>query len=212
MQSDLHRPERARGRVRGKVAASFWSVLPALAIVVMAVWAALLVLPRTVTGVDGSGNPKYGSRAGKAGQPAIREIRFYSVQGRELRADFKHERPPNLHLLLDVDSQTAQELTSQQAGLSRIKVHALPSRLLLGLPQRFTVGRYHSLFAEQGSFPAVLKVTAETEDGVIMAIEHKGLPIAAVQFHPESIMTSPGEIGMPILETALALLCEKAEA
>ena len=91
-------------------------------------------------------------------------------------------------------------------------VHALPSRLLLGLPQRFTVGRYHSLFAEQGSFPAVLKVTAETEDGVIMAIEHKGLPIAAVQFHPESIMTSPGEIGMPILETALALLCEKAEA
>jgi len=91
-------------------------------------------------------------------------------------------------------------------------VQALPGRLLRGLPERFTVGRYHSLFAERGSFPAVLSATAETEDGVIMAVEHKSLPIAAVQFHPESVMTSPGEIGMPILETALSVLCEKAEA
>jgi anthranilate synthase len=91
-------------------------------------------------------------------------------------------------------------------------VHARSGRLLRGLPERFTVGRYHSLFAERGSFPAVLSATAETEDGVIMAIEHKSLPIAAVQFHPESVMTSPAEIGMPILETALSVLCEKVEA
>jgi len=91
-------------------------------------------------------------------------------------------------------------------------VQALPGRLLHGLPESFTVGRYHSLFAERHSFPAVLSATAETDDGVIMAIEHKSLPIAAVQFHPESVMTSPGEIGMPILETALAVLCEKVEA
>ena len=65
---------------------------------------------------------------------------------------------------------------------------------------------------DRHSFPAVLSATAETEDGVIMAIEHKSLPIAAVQFHPESVMTSPGEIGMPILETALSVLCEKVEA
>jgi anthranilate synthase len=91
-------------------------------------------------------------------------------------------------------------------------VQALPGRLLHGLPESFTVGRYHSLFAERNSFPAVLAATAETEDGVIMAIEHKSLPIAAVQFHPESVMTSPGEIGMPILETALVVLCEKVEA
>ena len=70
----------------------------------------------------------------------------------------------------------------------------------------------NALFAERGSFPAVLSATAETEDGVIMAIEHKSLPIAAVQFHPESVMTSPGEIGMPILETALSVLCEKVAA
>ena len=91
-------------------------------------------------------------------------------------------------------------------------VRALPGRLLRGLPEAFTVGRYHSLHAERGAFPSVLSVTAETEDGVIMAIEHKTLPIAAVQFHPESVMTSPGEVGMPILETALSVLCEKVEA
>ena len=91
-------------------------------------------------------------------------------------------------------------------------VHASSGRLLQGMPERFTVGRYHSLFAERGSFPAVLSATAETEDGVIMAIEHKTLPIAAVQFHPESVMTSPGEVGMPILEAALSVLCETVAA
>jgi anthranilate synthase len=88
-------------------------------------------------------------------------------------------------------------------------VRALPGRLLRGLPERFTIGRYHSLYAVRRQLPPVLSVVAETEDDrVIMAIEHKSLPIAAVQFHPESVMTSPGEIGMPIIENALALLCE----
>jgi anthranilate synthase len=91
-------------------------------------------------------------------------------------------------------------------------VRARSARLLKDLPERFTVGRYHSLFAEPGSFPDILSATAETDDGIIMAIEHKTLPIAAVQFHPESVMTSPGEVGMPILEAALSVLCETAEA
>jgi anthranilate synthase len=77
------------------------------------------------------------------------------------------------------------------------------------MPARFTVGRYHSLYAIRERMPSVLSIAAESEDGVIMAIEHKELPIAAVQFHPESVMTSPGEVGMPILEAALATLCEK---
>src|SRR5262249_39317141 len=89
-------------------------------------------------------------------------------------------------------------------------VHSGTGGLLRGLPEQFTVGRYHSLFAERNAFPAVLSATAETEDCVIMAIEHKTLPIAAVQFHPESVMTSPGEIGMPILEAAISVLCEGA--
>ena len=92
-------------------------------------------------------------------------------------------------------------------------VRALPGRLLRGLPERFTIGRYHSLYAVRSRLPAVLRVVAETEDDqVIMAIEHNSLPIAAVQFHPESVMTSPGEIGMPIIEQALALLCEPVAA
>ena len=92
-------------------------------------------------------------------------------------------------------------------------VRRLPSRLLGGLPERFTVGRYHSLYAERDRMPPVLAVAAETEeDGVVMAVEHRTLPVAAVQFHPESVLTAPGEIGMPILEAALSLLCEPAEA
>ena len=92
-------------------------------------------------------------------------------------------------------------------------VRRLPSRLLGDLPERFTVGRYHSLYAERAAFPPALAVAAETEeDGVVMAIEHRTLPIAAVQFHPESVLTSPGEVGMPILEAALSQLCEPAAA
>jgi anthranilate synthase len=92
-------------------------------------------------------------------------------------------------------------------------VQTLPGRLLRGLPERFTIGRYHSLHAVRSRLPAVLSVVAETvDDKVIMAIEHQSLAIAAVQFHPESVMTSPGEIGMPIIESALAMLCEPAAA
>jgi anthranilate synthase len=92
-------------------------------------------------------------------------------------------------------------------------VRALPGRFLRGLPERFTVGRYHSLYAVRTSLPPVLSVVAETaEDRVIMAIEHKALPIAAVQFHPESVMTAAGEIGMPIIDAALALAGARAAA
>ena len=64
-------------------------------------------------------------------------------------------------------------------------VRVLGGRLLRGLPAEFTVGRYHSLHARRAALPPSLTVTAETVDGVIMAIEHVELPIAAVQFHPE---------------------------
>ena len=92
-------------------------------------------------------------------------------------------------------------------------VRTRPSRLFQGLPAQFTVGRYHSLFAVRERLPSVLSVAAETEeDRVIMAVEHRSLPIAAVQFHPESVMTAAGEIGMPIILSALSLLCLRAAA
>ena len=61
-----------------------------------------------------------------------------------------------------------------------------------GLPQQFTVNRYHSLSIERASLPPCLKVTAWTEDGEIMGVRHRELPVAGVQFHPESILTAHG--------------------
>ena len=61
-----------------------------------------------------------------------------------------------------------------------------------GLPERFTVNRYHSLAIERASCPPELKVTAWTEDGEIMGVRHQSLPLEGVQFHPESILTEHG--------------------
>ena len=61
-----------------------------------------------------------------------------------------------------------------------------------GLPQQFTVNRYHSLAIEKSTCPDVLAVTAWTDDGEIMGVRHKTLPIEGVQFHPESILTEHG--------------------
>ncbi|WPB57281.1 aminodeoxychorismate/anthranilate synthase component II [Xylophilus sp. GOD-11R] len=60
------------------------------------------------------------------------------------------------------------------------------------LPERFTVNRYHSLAIEKSAPPQVLDVTAWTDDGEIMGVRHKTLPIEGVQFHPESILTEHG--------------------
>jgi anthranilate/para-aminobenzoate synthase component II len=74
-----------------------------------------------------------------------------------------------------------------------------------GLPLEFQVGRYHSLFARRETFPACLEVTAETEDGVIMGVRHRELPIEAVQFHPESILTATDNHGLKLMENAVKL-------
>ena len=67
-----------------------------------------------------------------------------------------------------------------------------PSALFAGLTAPITVARYHSLSVEPKSVPPCLKVTATTSDGVIMALEHRTLPLYGVQFHPESILTPQG--------------------
>jgi anthranilate synthase len=67
----------------------------------------------------------------------------------------------------------------------------------------FTAGRYHSLYANAANLPAVLHVTAMTDDGIIMGIEHCDLPIAAVQFHPESIMSLADDAGMHLVARVL---------
>ena len=61
-----------------------------------------------------------------------------------------------------------------------------------GLPEQFTVNRYHSLAIERATCPEVLAITAWTQDGEIMGVRHKTLDIEGVQFHPESILTEHG--------------------
>src|SRR5690242_17057722 len=86
---------------------------------------------------------------------------------------------------------------------SRVQVRG--GRLMQSLPNEIVIGRYHSLYVERDSVPEVLQVTATTEDGVAMAIEHKTLPVGGVQFHPESLMSLGGEVGLRIVENAFRL-------
>ena len=76
------------------------------------------------------------------------------------------------------------------------------SPLFAGLPERFPVARYHSLAAAPETMPDCLRVTARTEDGEVMAVQHRAYPVYGVQFHPESILT-PG--GKQMLRNFMAL-------
>jgi anthranilate synthase/aminodeoxychorismate synthase-like glutamine amidotransferase len=71
-------------------------------------------------------------------------------------------------------------------------VHHRGDGVLAGMPQPFQATRYHSLVVDRDSMPAVLEITAETEDGVVMAVRHREMAVEGVQFHPESILTEGG--------------------
>jgi anthranilate synthase len=88
--------------------------------------------------------------------------------------------------------------------MSRIKT--LGGRVFKGLPEEFDVGSYHSLFALRDKLPSVLDVTAENEDGMVMAIEHRDLPLAAVQFHPESILSLSDDVGLRLVRNAVSFI------
>lgn len=78
--------------------------------------------------------------------------------------------------------------------------------MFAGLPSPLKATRYHSLVVERASLPDVLEVTAELEDGTIMGLRHRALPIEGVQFHPESIRSEHGhKMLKTFLETAGAL-------
>ena len=71
-------------------------------------------------------------------------------------------------------------------------IHTSQQGVFADLPKNYTVNRYHSLAIERSSCPAELEVTAWTDDGEIMGVRHRSLPIEGVQFHPESILTEHG--------------------
>ncbi|MCX8996617.1 anthranilate synthase [Rhizobiaceae bacterium BDR2-2] len=100
-----------------------------------------------------------------------------------------------------------------------VPMHGKPSRIRVlepgivfsGLGREVTVGRYHSIFADPSTLDRNFIITAESEDGTIMGIEHAREPVAAVQFHPESIMTLGGEAGMRMIENVVSKLSRKAK-
>ncbi|GAB4235510.1 MAG: aminodeoxychorismate/anthranilate synthase component II [Acidobacteriota bacterium] len=81
-------------------------------------------------------------------------------------------------------------------------IHHRGTGLFQGLPNPFEATRYHSLIVERDSLPDCLEVSAWTEDGTIMGLAHRSLPVYGVQFHPESIMTREGK---GLLENFLCL-------
>ncbi|MFK7901529.1 MAG: anthranilate synthase component I, partial [Nitratireductor sp.] len=116
-----------------------------------------------------------------------------------------------------------QALTESFGGSLRqlaIPMHGKPSRIKIvkagsvfgGLGKDVTVGRYHSIFADPARLPSSFDVTAQTSDGVIMGIEHKTERVAAVQFHPESIMSLGGDAGLKMIENVVANLPLKKNA
>jgi len=108
--------------------------------------------------------------------------------------------------------QAIGEYFGGKLGQLPLPAHGRPSRVqvrggtLMGnLPNEVVIGRYHSLYVERDGMPDVLQVTASTEDGIAMVIEHKTLPVGGVQFHPESLMSLEGNVGLRIVENAFRL-------
>ncbi len=85
------------------------------------------------------------------------------------------------------------------------QIHHHGQGVFQGLPSPFRVGRYHSLYANRETFPACLEITAESEDGIIMGVRHRDLPIEAVQFHPESILTLERDCGLRLMENMIEM-------
>ena len=100
-----------------------------------------------------------------------------------------------------------------QLGVLPEPVHGKPSLvnhnekgIFKNIPDPFPAGRYHSLYVLPETVPDCLEITARTDEGVIMALAHKTLPIASAQFHPESILTLQDDIGLKMIANVIELL------
>ncbi len=93
-----------------------------------------------------------------------------------------------------------------KASVVKVAAGSSDGGLFDTLPEQFLAGRYHSLFAPADQLPSCLRATAHSEDGVVMAVQHTGLAVAAVQFHPESIMSLGEDIGMRLVANVVRSL------
>lgn len=103
---------------------------------------------------------------------------IYSLGGRVVRA------PEPMHGKTSLIKQQATENRQQRSKAINI---------FSGLPEKIQVMRYHSLIGERETLPRELIITAQTDDGIIMAVQHKNYPLYGIQFHPESIETPHGK-------------------
>lgn len=138
----------------------------------------------------------------------------------DCKATIKKARARNLPIFgVCLGLQALAEAYGGELRHLALPMHGKPSRIRVlepglvfsGLGKEVTVGRYHSIFADPSTLPRDFMITAESEDGTIMGIEHTKEPIAAVQFHPESIMTLGGDAGMRMIENVVAHLARKAK-
>lgn len=138
----------------------------------------------------------------------------------DCKATIKKARARNLPIFgVCLGLQALAEAYGGELRHLALPMHGKPSRIRVlepglvfsGLGREVTVGRYHSIFADPSTLPRDFMITAESEDGTIMGIEHTKEPIAAVQFHPESIMTLGGDAGMRMIENVVAHLARRAK-
>lgn len=125
----------------------------------------------------------------------------------ELIADMQKEKPI---LGVCLGHQAIAEVFGGQIDYAPVLMHGKVSAichdgsdLFAGIESPFSATRYHSLVVDRGTLPKELKITAWTEDGIIMALRHESLPVYGVQFHPESILTDSGK---QILKNFLEML------
>ncbi|MHB0953533.1 MAG: anthranilate synthase [Allorhizobium sp.] len=138
----------------------------------------------------------------------------------DCKATIKKARARNLPIFgVCLGLQALAEAYGGELRQLAIPMHGKPSRIRVlepgivfsGLAKEVTVGRYHSIFADPSTLDRDFIITAESEDGTIMGIEHSKEPVAAVQFHPESIMTLGGDAGMRMIENVVAHLARRAK-
>ena len=105
--------------------------------------------------------------------------------GKELNIIFDTNKNPQTYKFIYESKDRGKKKTIYTVGKSKI---------FEGLGDSFQAARYHSLAAVRDELPDTLRVTAEAENGEIMAVEHTEYPIYGVQFHPESVMTPDGKV------------------
>jgi anthranilate synthase len=138
----------------------------------------------------------------------------------DCKATIKAARAKNLPIFgVCLGLQALAEAYGGELRQLAVPMHGKPSRIRVleagtvfeGLGREVTVGRYHSIFADPKTLPQDFIITAESEDGTIMGIEHAKEPVAAVQFHPESIMTLGGDAGMRMIENVVEKLAKRVK-